>query len=200
MSKPRVALFDVDGVLILPPKLFSDVYCEKYGVDLEGLLPFYGSKEFKDSSVGKLDLKEAIKIHNDKWHWRGDPADLINEWLQVENYPNLELLKIVDDLRKSGIKTYVVTQQEKYRAAFLKDVVFKDRFDGFFMSCEMGLHKDSEEFWQKVLKTLEGEVKDLELSDVIYFDDKQKFVDLAASKGVRSCLYTKLDDVTQQLG
>ncbi len=200
MSKHKVALFDVDGVLVLPPKLFGDIYCEKYGIDPEVLNPFYRSKEFRNCSIGKMDLKEAIKIHNDKWQWDGDPAELIDEWLQSENYPNHELLKIVEKLRISGTKVYIVTQQEKYRAAFLRDIVFKDRFDGFLASCNLGVHKETPEFWEKVIKQLRVDVDNLAPEDVIYFDDKQMLVDAASKKGINAFLYTKLDDVIQEIG
>jgi len=195
----KVAIFDVDGVLILPPKLFSDTYCEKYGVNLEKLLPFYASKEFKNCSIGKLDLKEAIKIHNDKWQWEGDPAELIDEWLQAENYPNKQLVGTVEKLRKQGVKVYIATQQEKYRATFLRDVVFKDKFDGFFSSCDLGLHKNTEEFWEEIIKTLRKDIIGLKPEDIIFFDDKQKIVDVASSKRIRAYLYTKYDDVAERL-
>ena len=198
MSKYKVALFDVDGVLILAPKLFSKVYCEKNGLDPEALAPFYASKEFRDCSIGKQDLKEAIKVHNDKWQWDGDPAELINEWLEAENYPNHELLKIVEKLRINGTKVYIVTQQEKYRATFLRNIVFKDRFDGFLASCNLGVHKETPEFWEKVIKQLQVDVDNLAPEDVIYFDDKQMLVDAASKKGIKAFLYTKLDDVIQQ--
>ena len=73
-SSYKVVLFDVDGVLIIPPKLFSQQYCEKYGVDPTQQERFYATKEFRDASVGKFDLKEAIKLHNDMWRWSGKPA------------------------------------------------------------------------------------------------------------------------------
>lgn len=199
MSKYKVALFDVDGVLIVPPKLFSNIYAEKHGIDIKNLSPFFASKEFQDSSIGKLDLKDAIRAHNDKWQQSGDPAELIDEWLEAENYPNHELLKVVQDLRNNGIKVYIVTQQENYRAAFLRDVVFKDRFDGFLVSCDLGVHKHTPEFWQKVLEQLGQDVANLAPEDVVYFDDKQRLVDAASAKGINAYLYTKLEDVTQQL-
>jgi HAD superfamily hydrolase (TIGR01509 family) len=199
MSKYKVVLFDVDGVLILPPKLFSDIYAEKRGINPETLTPFYLSKEFRNCSIGKSDLKQAIKAHNDKWQWEGDPAELIDDWLEAENYPNHELLKVVESLRHGGTKVYIVTQQEKYRAAFLRDKVFKGRFDGFLASCDFGVHKETPEFWQKVLEQLNRDVEDLDPEDIIYFDDKQKLVDAAAAAGVRAYIYTKLEDVTQQI-
>jgi hypothetical protein len=45
-------LFDVDGVLVIPPKLFSQQYCEKFDKDEKLLNNFYATKEFKDSSLG----------------------------------------------------------------------------------------------------------------------------------------------------
>ena len=195
MHNFKVVLFDVDGVLIQAPKLFSEVYCEKYNIDLEKLEPFFGSKEFKDCSIGKMDLKEAITLHNDKWQWKEDPGELIAEWMQVENFPNKELLKIAEELREEGIKTYVVTQQEKHRRDFLNKIVFKEKFNGFFASCDLGLHKDTIEFWDKILELLKHNHKDLNPEDIIYFDDKQKLVDLANSVGIRAYLYTSIDDI-----
>lgn len=74
MNKLKTLLLDVDGVLILPPRLYSEIYCAKYGKDLNALTPFYKSQEFKDSSIGKTDLKDAIVAHQDKWQWNGDRA------------------------------------------------------------------------------------------------------------------------------
>jgi HAD superfamily hydrolase (TIGR01509 family) len=190
MTKFKVALFDVDGVLIIPPKLFSDIYCEKYGKDLKKLVPFYSSKEFKDSSIGKIDLKEAIRLNLDKWQWSGEIEDLISEWFDGENYPNSKLLNIIDGLRDSGVKVYIVTQQEKRRATFLRKKVFADKYDGFIVSCDLGLHKDTVEFWHKVVDEF-----GVSASDMIYFDDKQKLVDLACSIGINGYLFTTASEV-----
>lgn len=199
MNNFKVVLFDVDGVLIRAPKLFSEVYCQKYNVDSEKLEPFFKSKEFKACSVGAMDLKEAILIHNDKWQWKGDPSELINEWLQAENFPNIDLLNIVKDLREDGIKVYVVTQQERYRKDFLNEIVFKEKFDGFFASCDLGLHKDTAEFWKKILDMLIQNDQHLTPEDIFYFDDKQRLVDLAKSLGVNAFLYTNTYDVKKAL-
>lgn len=199
MSKYKVALFDVDGVLIQAPKLFGDIYCEEHGIDPADLKPFYKSKEFRNCSIGKMDLKDAIKIHNDKWQWAGDPGDLIDAWLEAENYPNQELLDIIELLRNSETKVYIVTQQEKYRADFLRDLVFDGKFDGFLASCELGVHKETPEFWQTVLERLSDDVIDLAPKDVVYFDDKQLLVDAARKQGIKAFLYTKLSDVTQEI-
>lgn len=196
----RIVLFDVDGVLIIPLKMFSVQYCEKYGIDLNKLEQFYLTKEFQDSGLGKFDLKDAIRIHNDKWQWSGEPDELLRLWFEGENHPNEKLLKIVQELRENGFPVYIATQQEKYRAKYLKDVVFDNKVDGMFVSHELGVGKHTPDFWDMVLSSLTKSHPDVKPSDIAYFDDKQSLVDLARSKGIDAYLYTKLEDVETALG
>jgi putative hydrolase of the HAD superfamily len=170
-SKYKNVLLDVDGVLIIPPKLFSEQYCEKYGVDSELQEQFYSTMEFKDSSVGKFDLKEAIHIHNDKWQWQGDVDELLKMWFEGENHPNEPLLDIVKQLRADGTNVYLATQQEKYRKAYLEEVTFKDKIDGIFCSCDIGYGKHEDHFWKAVLNQAEKIDADIEPADIAYFDE-----------------------------
>lgn len=190
MSKFKAVLFDVDGVLILPPRMFSEIYCEKYGKDLSRLEPFYKSYEFQNALIGKMDLKDAITAHQDKWQWDGDLDQLINEWLEGENYPNQELISIAKELRASGTKVYIVTAQEKYRASFLRDKVFAGIYDGFLASCDIGFPKHAEEFWQEVIRTVNEDP-----AGIAYFDDKPSLVELTKGLGINAYVYTDVESV-----
>lgn len=194
MSKYKAVLFDVDGVLILPPRPFSKIYCEKYSKDLAKLEPFYKSDEFQNALLGKVDLKDAITAHQDKWRWDGDLDELINQWLEGENYPNNDLLAVVDELRANGTKVYIVTAQEKYRASFLRDKVFAGKYDGFLASCNIGLPKHTVDFWQEIILQVNEDP-----TDIIYFDDKQSLVELASSLGINAYLYTNVESAKQAL-
>ncbi|HRF28069.1 MAG TPA: HAD-IA family hydrolase [Candidatus Saccharibacteria bacterium] len=187
----KVLLLDIDGVLMQQPKLFSEIYCERYGVSIDKLLPFYSSKEFLDCSIGKYDLKQAIRDHRDKWQYTGDLDSLLSEWFEAERYPNEKLVELVKNLREQGVCVVIVTQQEKYRTAYLKQNVFSDMYDDFFVSCELGLHKDSKDFWDEVLKRLDVSLP----GEVLYFDDKQSLVTLAKSVGIDAHLYQSVEQV-----
>jgi FMN phosphatase YigB (HAD superfamily) len=195
MGDIKVLLLDVDGVLVLPPKLFSEQYCEKYNVDLETQQQFYATQEFKDSSIGKYDLLDAISKHKDMWQWFGDPQELLDMWFEAENYPNHELLKVVEKFRDRGGLVYLATQQEKYRAKYLIDVVFKNKLDGSFVSCELGFNKHDGMFWQLVLKQLAELYPDTTPAQVAYYDDRQNLVELAASYGIKALVYNNADQV-----
>jgi HAD superfamily hydrolase (TIGR01509 family) len=195
IKKPKAVLFDVDGVLILPPRMFSEIYCDRYGKDLTRLEQFYQSKEFQDSLIGKNDLKDAIRDHQDKWQWNGYVEDLLDQWFEGENYPNKPLLSVVDKLRGNGIKVYIVTAQEKYRSAFLKNKVFAGKYDGFLASCDISFQKHSLEFWQEVVDNV-GEKPD----NIIYFDDKESLVETAKSIGINAHVYQDVQQVIDILG
>ena len=192
MATTKAVLFDVDGVLILAPRMFSEIYCEKYGKELEQLKTFYISKEFQDALIGKMDLKDAIEIHQDKWQWDGDLDELMNEWFEGENYPNENLLEVIDEVRKAGTKVYIVTAQEKYRAAFLRDKIFAGKYDGFLPSCDIGFPKHTTDFWREIIKRV-----DEEPANITYFDDKLSLVQLARSLGINAHVYADVESVRQ---
>lgn len=195
MNKYKVALFDVDGVLIIPPRLFSEQYCEHYNVDPVTQGQFYATKEFKDASTGKYDLIDAIRLHNDKWQWDGDPEELMKMWFDSESSPNDELLGVIDDLRKGQTGVYLATQQEKYRKQYLMEQVFDDKFDGIFCTCDIGYGKHEEYYWAAVLKQLMSIYPDVKPEQIVYFDDRQSLVDMAAVFGIDAHLYNDAAEV-----
>lgn len=191
----KIVLFDVDGVLLLPPKMFSAQYCEKYGIDPELQEQFYATKEFQDASIGKFDLKEALRKHNDKWQWQGTTDELLEMWFEGENCPNNPLLDIVGQLRASGSKVYLATQQEKYRKAYLENVIFKDKVDGIFCSCDIGYSKHENQFWEAVLNHIKKIDANIKPAGIAYFDDRQNLVGLAREQGIAAFVYKTPEQV-----
>lgn len=191
--KHRVLLLDVDGVLMQQPRLFSEIYTEKHAIPLQQLLPFYSSDEFLNSSIGRYDLKQAIADHQDKWQYKGNIDELLIDWFKAEHFPNNSLLDVVAKLRADGLRIGIATQQEKYRTEYLKQQVFSGMYDDFFVSCELGLHKDAKEFWDQILALLPN----VSPEEILYFDDKQSLVDLAHSAGIDAYLYESVEQVKQ---
>ena len=197
--KYKVMLFDVDGVLIIPPKLFSQQYCERFSKNEELLENFYSTKEFKDSSVGKFDLKDAIRLHNDLWQWDGEPYELLNMWFEAESQPNTELVNATQILRKSGVPLYLVTQQEKYRAAYLCDVVFEGKIDGMFCTCDIGFGKNEDSYWEVVLAELKNKYPEITPDEIIYFDDRLSLVEKAKEFSINAYIYKNNDEAINLL-
>lgn len=194
MTEIRIVLFDADGVLVTPPKLFSEQYAERNGLDPASLQPFFLG-EFTEATMGKADLKELISKHNDLWHWDGDSQGLLDEWFEAENVIDGELLKVVRETRQSGLPVYLATNQEAYRARYFREVMFPDEFDGMFVSSEIGYLKKHTEYWVEVLRQLQNHWQELEPGQVVYFDDSQDSIEGAKQEGISAHLYEGVNQV-----
>ncbi len=189
----KAILFDTDGVLALPEANFSKIYAESRGLDIAPFGDFFKGV-FSEAKLGNADLKELIKANKDIWHFEGDIDNLLQEWFDSENIKNEQLLGSIQELRESGVKCYLATSQEKYRADYLKNVMFKDVLDGFFMSCDLGVDKNDPDFFKAVLDRL-----DLKPQEVYFFDDSQGNVGVAKSVGIKSFLYTGIENFKKDL-
>jgi HAD superfamily hydrolase (TIGR01509 family) len=198
MSHPKVVLFDADGVLIRPPELFSHAYARSLGYPADHFLPFFKGP-FLQAILGQADLKDLIRRYDHLWQWPGDPAGLLQRWFEHENVRNEPLLALVRELRAAGTPCYIATNQEKYRAAYLRTIMFPDEFDGIFVSCELGYQKPDPQYFEAVLAQLGHTHPGLKPADVVFFDDTPSHVAGAQTAGITAHVYADPDQVAMLL-
>jgi putative hydrolase of the HAD superfamily len=198
MSRFRVALVDVDGVLVLVPKYFSHVYAEEKGLDKDRFDKFFATYR-DDVAKGKTNYRQLIIEHNDVWEWDKSPDELLERWFKYENFPNNQLITIFQQARKKGLRVYLASDQDKYRAKYLKENMFKDLIDGAFISSELRHNKIEPEFFKLVLAKLLHTHKDLKPSEVIYIDDSQHNIASAKQSGIVAFIYKSPEQVKSYL-
>lgn len=184
----NIFLFDTDGVLV-HSKMWSEVYCERTWLAPSAMKPFF-TWIFQDCIVGKADLKDVIEPHLSLWWWNANVVEYLHEWFSYENKPDTLLIEHIQELRKSGHKCYVATNQEKYRLNYLRDTMkFWILFDGIFCSAEIGKKKPEEWFYKFILGCLwvTGD-------KIIYFDDDEKNILSAEKLGIKSIHYKDKND------
>lgn len=185
----KVVIFDVDGVLTVPEEVFSVVYARSRGIDVQPFRDFF-QHQWLPIVTGKQDLKEHIISHPELWQWEGSPEELLDFWFKTEDVRNSVLLAIIIELKEKGFECYLATDQEKYRANYMKTAMFKDLFTDYFVSAELGVAKTDPKFFELMLKQLQNSHPDLKPSDVILFDDSQPKVSTAQSVGIDARLFT----------
>lgn len=180
----KAILFDADGVTLVKHGYFSERYIKEYHVLPEKVRPFFREK-FGLCQKGKSDLRQEIQPYLAAWGWKGTVDDFLNYWFTSDFEPNKEVLDVIRNLRAKGIKCYLVTDQEKYRAEYLKNVVkFDENFDGTFYSYNLGYRKSDAEFFEAVIKDL-----NLKYDEVLYLDDEEENITVATEAGINSKLY-----------
>jgi putative hydrolase of the HAD superfamily len=190
--KVLAVLFDSDGVLTLPEEVFSVVYARSHGLDSGPFENFFRT-EWRDFVTGKRDLKEAITDNPGLWQWEGDADSLLDYWFQSEDIRNDALISLIQELSQHGLDCYLATEQEKYRATYMKDVMFKGLFRDQFVTCEIGATKGEPAFYEAILARLRAERPALTPSEVVFFDDSQSKIDTALSVGINAQLYRGVD-------
>jgi len=194
----QAVLFDADGVIVVPPKLFSQVYAEEYGLDPATLQAFF-TGEFVQAITGRADLKDLIHKHTDKWQRDRDPQELLDKWFAAEHVIDQGVLDLIVGQRAAGMPVYLATNQEQHRARYFKEVMFPDVFDGMFISSEIGHEKRSPGYWVSVLDRLAVDVPGITPDQIVFFDDSQDSVDGAARAGLNAHLYKHIDQIKDVL-
>lgn len=189
----KAILFDVDGVLTVPQEVFSVIYSRSHGLDVEPFSQFFSS-EWIDFVIGKRDLKQHISDNPSFWHWDGTPDELLTLWFEMEDVRNEELLRVIKKLRATGRSCYIVTEQEKYRTEYIRSKMFAGMFDGVFSTAEIGYRKTDKQFYEYVLDEI-GTAP----SEVLFFDDSESKVRVAASLGIDARLYREVGQVRKLL-
>src|SRR6185436_4097201 len=187
----KALLIDGDGATLKKTKYFSDVYAEEYNIPEEKLRPFFKDK-FRLCQKGKADLKEELTPHLKSWGWKGSVDEFLDYWFHTQTIPNQQVLDVLKEIRDKGVKCYLVTDQEKYRAKYISEELhFKDFFDDCFYSCDLGFGKSQKEFFEIIIKRLS-----LKPQEIIYWDDED--IEMAKEVGINASVYTSFENFKEE--
>ncbi len=189
-------ILDADGVLI-NGESFAKVLARDYDVDHNKEKEFF-TTTFQDCLVGKADLKTSIEPYLGALGWKGTADELLDYWFKAEHSINEDLMNYVQDLRASGVRVVLATNQEKYRTQYmLEHMGFDGMFDAIYSSAHLGLKKPDVKFFAQIVEGL-----DADKADVLFWDDDQRNIEGALSYGIQAEFYHDYDSflriMTQQ--
>lgn len=195
-SMIKAIIFDADG-MVINGAIFSNQLERDYNITSITVQPFFMGV-FQDCLVGKADLKEVLPSHLSKWGWKGSVDDFLEYWFKAEHKIDERIIEKIKELQQKGIKFYLATNQEKYRAAYLKNEMgFGDVFDTIYASALVGFKKPQREFFEYIQKDLEKQriTKD----EVVFWDDQEKNVRAAEEFGWNAKLYKEYDEFEKEI-
>ena len=191
----KAAIFDVDGVILVPYKVFSQRIVEEYGASPESFSQFF-NEIFPRCLIGKADLKKEMQPYLKEWNWNEGVDELLNFWFRNESNIDKRVLKTVQQLKEKGIKCYLGTNQEKYRTEYFKNQLgLGDIFNGVFSSAYIGHLKKEPQFFEYVLRQLQG----IKPEEIFFIDDSEDNIQNAKNFGIQTHLYQNFEDFQKQL-
>jgi len=185
-------LFDADGVVV-DAKMFSIQYQKEHDVSNDEMLPFFKG-DFQKCVVGQSDLMDEIEPWLTKWKWDGTAEEFLQYWFTAEHSVDEQVVEIIKELKENGIKCYLATNQEKYRAQYLeKQMGFGTLFDDMFLSSNIGHKKPERAYYEFILNEMKNK-HNIEPQEIMFFDDAQENVDVAKELGIDSYFYKDFEE------
>ncbi len=186
----KILLIDADGVTLKKRGYFSEKIAKEFDVPMEKMAPFYNN-EFRKAQRGKADLKAALVKYLPEWNWNKTADQFVSYWFNSDAHPDERVFTLIEELRRSGLKVYLASDQERYRAEYMLETLdFNNRLDGCFFSYKLGCKKSEPAFFEQVIRTLAVDPK-----DITFLDDDQTNVDVAAEQGIDARLYSSIEDL-----
>ena len=146
-------IFDADGV-VCTGGLFTPHLERDYGIEPKSLAAFFAST-FPHCITGHKNLLVEIAPVLSTIGWRKSPEAFLEFWFTREHVVDDRLLACVAELRRSGVACYLGTNQEKHRAAYMRERMgFAQHFERVFASCELGVAKPDPQFFSAIATTL----------------------------------------------
>lgn len=184
-------IFDVGGI-ILDDSL--DNISKVYNKDMSEIYYKIFKGNFRECLLGNLSINDYINEFNDDKDYEYikeilDPSkqNIMNPLLK-DNY------EYIISLKEKGYKIYLISNVTSDTLDYLKSVIDINFFDGTIFSCIEGIKKPDPEIFKLLFSKY-----NLNINESIYFDDKDRMVNIAQELGLNSIKFTSIEDIKNSI-
>lgn len=154
----------------------------------------YGSG-FKKCLLGEISVQEHINSLKDEKDFN-DISYILKKENLIKSYPliknNFEYIK---DLRKRGYKLFLLTNITEDSYNYINELInINEKFDGGIYSYQEHLIKHDYDIYNLLINRF-----NLNKDETIFFDDKEKNVKAANEVGIKSYVFTSINDIESNL-
>lgn len=197
--KYRAILFDADGMTLVS-KRFSQQIQGDYGISWEKMKPFFDGP-FIQCKLGRADLKEELAKVVGDWGWKGSLDELLAYWFGIGSTPDPEVILLAKKLRSQGVKCFLATNQEKYRAEYFRNAIgLKNVFDDLLVSAALGHMKDEVAYFAEAYTCINStEQASIPKETILFVDHEEKNLAAAKEFGFETYQYHDVNDFKQYI-
>ncbi len=154
----------------------------------------YGSG-FKKCLLGEISVQEHINSLKDEKDFN-DISYILKKENLIKSYPliknNFEYIK---DLRKRRYKLFLLTNITEDSYNYINELInINEKFDGGIYSYQEHLIKPDYDIYNLLINRF-----NLNKDETIFFDDKEKNVKAANEVGIKSYVFTSINDIESNL-
>lgn len=143
--------------------------------------------EEQPAMVGDRRFASVVEEVAARWGILDRVDELLGHWCRV--LPSPEVVALVRRLRAGGLPCHLASNQNDHRAAHLRGPLgYDELFDATYFSCDVGALKSDPAYFSRVVSSL-----GLPAGRLMFVDDKDEFVEVARSCGLRASRWTTAD-------
>jgi len=194
MERIEAILFDWGGVLIDNPAPGLMAHCaEALRVDVSDYQQAHNrhGEPFQKGLIPEATFWQRVCA--DLHRLLPEVPSLWGQAFRAAYSPRPDVFAWTGQLRQQGYKTALLSNTERPAMEFFLELRY-DVFDASIFSCAEGTLKPEQEIYEVAARKL-----GLPLSQCVFIDDKQLFVDGAIQAGMKAVLYENLNQVKQAL-
>ena len=183
----KIVLFDADGVLQTRPKDWDARLFDFIGrcIDVDAFLTDVFQVE-RPALEGQHIFADVLPEVLSRWNCHRPTHEFLALWSLIESHP--EVCEVVRRLRSIGMRCYLATNQEEFRARHMSESLgYRALFDGEFYSCRIGASKPDAAFFRAVLNEIKAAP-----DEILFIDDREENVVAARREGLYAARF-KLD-------
>lgn len=185
-------IFDIGGILFDDSKENLEKLLNK---DCSNIYKIAYGKKFKKCLLGQMKVDDFLEKLRDKKEF-SDISYILKRDNLKETYPliknNFEYIK---NLKKRGYKLYLLSNITEDSYFYINNLIDIDSiFKGGIYSYKENLIKPDYNIYNLIVDRFK-----LDKSETIFFDDKEKNVIAANKMGLKSYVFTSIDDVEKKL-
>jgi len=186
----QAVVWDFDGVLNRNVRdgrfIWQDGFEAFTGRSLDSFKAHMFGPDWQEVLAGQVSLRERVAAWCDAQGYAPGPEELIRFWFEADAHPDPQMLLVVHDLNRRGVRQVIATNNEPLRAAFIETQMgYGPRVERVFASGRMGVAKPDPRFFAHVAEALE-----LEPASLLLIDDHASNVAAAAVAGWHAARFT----------
>jgi len=186
----------LDEVVLVPNNFYPVDLGERFGFNPRELVQTAG---IGDALKNKTDLADVLARFPATSQLPREEIQRIveHDWPKAEGVVDYEVLDHVLNLKAQGLIVAAATNNFKQKCEYIQNSLLPNVFDFFFSSSGLGHLKPAPEFFSAMLKELQAVngLDDLLPGEIVFFDDKQEYVEAACNEGIDGRIYTQPQQV-----
>lgn len=185
-------IFDVGGILFDDSK---ESITKLLGKDSTNIYKAAYGQDFKKCLLGQITVQEHLNNLKNNPDFNDIKFILTKEYLP-KSYPLLEEnFNYIKALKDKGYKLFLLTNITEDSYNYINETInINSIFTGGIYSYQEHLIKPNPEIYELIIKRF-----NLNKNETIFFDDKEKNVKAANETGLKSIVFTSLQDIKDNI-